>query len=200
MVTVGPISEDEVIEYILRFNEFSKFYYNEYKPRKIIISWLIDPLKCHQFNYFAYKGINRSTGTDVIGLEHIPTSFDDAYMVAHEMGHAIRKSDGLQLPIAMKYHTQEIEDLASRLGSMFDDPLIDSFLQNIYNFNPAYHYIEVVIPSASIMLNQSFTEPERDINRIMEIFFHSSQLLQWDSIKDVKKHYKNGANIETFIE
>lgn len=187
MYEVRWASENEVISGIIKFDKFYDFYPIERESRKEIvpIDWAINPSKCLKFNLYAYKGTNPLTGNSAIVLPRLPATHNEAYIVAHEIMHVIRKFDGLELPIRSRKKSGIMEDIISRIGSMFDDPLIDSILQDKYNLNPAFHYTEIDMPRSIEILKSFPTERQDDTSKILLLLYHASQLLLWDGIKDI---------------
>lgn len=111
------------------------------------------------------------------------------FLVAHEMEHVIRLFDGQTLKlymdnaIAQNFQNNDIRDLAIRLGSMFDDPLIDSFLQNTYDFKPGRFYTNVKIPD-TIKSLKTKGRRKNELVELKQTLFYSQFSLQWDSIND----------------
>jgi hypothetical protein len=161
------IAETVIIDKLLKFSEFEKFYRTEWEPRKkdVSIDWKINP-SC---DGFAFQGTNETNSNTFIRLPHLPKTRDDAFLVAHEIEHVIRHFCGQELEftmnsaIAQNYENGGIVDLAFRIGSMFDDPIIDSFLQKEYKFKPAIFYTQVKIPDTIKKLNSS-GDPTNDLN------------------------------------
>jgi len=189
-MSVENVNEDALIGKLLTFSEFDKFYRNEWMPRKtsVVVEWKINP-SCSNF---AASGII-TNGNTFIELPHYPETINDAFLVAHEIVHVIRDLENriLRFPsvnntILEKYTVESMGDLASRIGSMFDDPIVDTFLQNQYGFDPARHYVKVVIPN-TIRSLQSSGDPTDELIRFKQALFFSQCALQWDSIKGARK-------------
>ena len=177
--------EKSVIDKCLRFDEFNCFYQNEWIKRGILIKWKIDPL-C---NMFAMQSFD-SKGSLYITIRKLPESSDDVFLVAHEMGHVIRYFDKeyvefkkVSTPISQMYKEEEIIDMCAKLGSMLDDPLIDSCLQNKYGFNPANFYKNIIMPD-SIEGLKSYGDPPYEWHVFKKALFYSQLGLQFDSIND----------------
>lgn len=180
--------EDVIVSEILRFDEFNAFYSTERKPTKteVPIKWIIKP-SCKGF---AAQGID-ANGTDYIELRHNPKTREDAFLVAHEITHLIRKKIDKQYlnfskvndAILEKYTIDDMGEFASRIGSMFDDPIIDHFLKDKYGFNPEHHYTRVVIPDSIKNLNRGDARDE--LHRLNQAMFYVQYALQWDAIDNV---------------
>jgi hypothetical protein len=180
------IDEKTILDEMLKFAEFEKFYLSEWEPRRkrgFSVSWCINP-SCNAFA--AFDPSNRKC---CIQLKHHPKTSNDAFLVAHELMHAINDFDEQYLEIkingaiAQCYADGAIDHLAGLFGSLLDDPIVDRFLQNTYGFNPARYYIEVKIPDTLEKLT-SFGESKHDLYRLENGLFYAQSALQWDSITD----------------
>lgn len=184
----SDITESDIIGEILTFDEFSRFYHFEREPIRssIPIKWKIDPL-CKGF---AAQWTN-ANNTIHIELRHHPKTRNDAFLVAHEIMHVIKQKIDKQYlnftkvdnAILQKYTIDDMVDFASRVGSMFDDPIVDLFLMSVYGFDPIHHYVDVVIPDTIRSLN-SRGDATDDLDRMNQAMFYAQYALQWDAIKD----------------
>ena len=168
------------------FREFQNFYFKEYEPikKKFSVDWYVFPDLWNTFRDYALQGVGKRTGNNYICLEWEPVTPNDAFLVAHELGHILRKYNRLRLHIVSRSSTFETKKLAENFGSMLDDPLINSRLQDVYDFNPAYHYAEIELRDCITEVSGFQQGPENDIIRLLHIFFYTNQLLRWDSVKD----------------
>jgi hypothetical protein len=184
------VDESEVVDKIIQFNEFKNFYNTKWKRLKEngkSIYWYINPA-CKAY---AAQGFYLSDGKHKpwIQLCELPETPDDAFLTAHEIEHVIMWFDGQYLDIKINpriegcFEEGAINDLACKLGSMFDDPLVDRFLQDEYHFNIFRRYTEFVIPKTKESLN-SFGDSEYDLYRLANALFYSQFSLQADLIKD----------------
>jgi hypothetical protein len=198
----GKVDETIITRKILEFSEFKRFYHVEWEPRKtsVSIEWNINP-SCSNF---AASKID-ADGVPQIELKHLPKTFDDAFLAAHEIVHIIRDLDNkiIRFPcvnniILQRYTIDAMDDLASRIGSMFDDPIVDMFLQKEYGFAPAYHYIKEVIPDSLRRLD-SLGDATDELIRLTNAMFYAQYSLQVEAIKNkeasrkwsvLKKRYK----------
>ena len=159
MIMVDRLNESVILDEILKYDEFKNFYHNEWVTRKehgATIDWEIDPA-CPQY---AIQSFSVRSNNPYIRFQHIPSTLNDAFLAAHEVGHVIKyfdkqyiEFDKAKTPIAQTYKDEELIEMGAKLGSMVDDPLIDSFLQDTYDFDPARFYIGVVIPDVNKSLN-----------------------------------------------
>lgn len=185
----GPVDELDVISRLLHLENFARFYSDEWEARNIKIKWRINS-SCAMF---AMQSFDKSK-TPCIVLRQLPSAsetIDYSFLVAHEMGHVIKYFDNQYIefdkaltPIAQIYREEEIIDMGNRLGSMVDDPLIDSFLQDKYGFNPARFYISVIMPDTNKSLD-SCGDPPLEWHIFKKAVFFSQFSLQWDAIKDI---------------
>jgi hypothetical protein len=182
------IDERAVFEKILKFDEFRRFCENEWKPRAeqgASIDWAIDSTLEH----YALQDCDVTTGKPFVVLQHLPETLDDAFLVAHEMVHVIIALDNqcLQIKInnviAQNYEANAILDMARRLGSMLDDPRVDSFLMHKYGFNPSHFYAKVKLSGAIKGLTPS-SEGKFDLIRWNQAMFYSQTKSQCDLVKD----------------
>jgi hypothetical protein len=177
MCEIGIVEERTVINNIIQFEEFNRFYNEEYIQRiaRISIEWWINPElnDCH-----AFSGVNEQTGRDEIFLKHIPRNRNDAFIVAHEMMHVIRRNEGESLQIGSTAYST----LAQHLASMLEDSIVDSYLKTAYNFDLIGHYLGVDMLSNIEAMRTSQYEPTDDIARLSEMFIYVSQLLCYDLI------------------
>ena len=81
--------KDNIISILIQFDEFSKFYNTEFVPRNIAIDLKINSL-CKMFALYSHDENNNP----FIEIQKLPETLDDAFLVAHELCHAIRDFDG----------------------------------------------------------------------------------------------------------
>ncbi len=182
----GWVDEDDVIHRLLQFDEFSGFYSNEWVGRNTSIKWRI----VSSCDKYAMQSFSEDKKPCIV-LRQLPVTFDDAYLVAHEMGHVIKYFDKqyiefkrAQTPIAPFYVEEEITEMCGQLGSMFEDPLIDSFLQDEYHFNPVHFYTSVKIPDSFKSLDLYGDSP-LEWHIFKKALFYATFSLEWDAITDV---------------
>lgn len=186
MIQLGFVPEKDVIDGILKFDSFSNFYYREYLPQKekTPINWFLDPIRCHSENLYAYQATDSRTGNPVIGLVRLPETYDEAFMTAHEMEHVFRKLGGLSPLISPRRNLDALVNIAMRIGSMFEDPIVDLFLHEKYMFDPANHYSED-IPRSIAILNSQYGNPQSEIDKLKFVIYYTTRLLQYDFVKNI---------------
>lgn len=190
--------ESYILKGALCFKEFQKFYVKEYEPIKknFSVDWYVFPDLWNTFRDYALQGVGKRTGNNYICLEWEPVTPNDAFLVAHELGHILRKYNRLQLHIVSRSSVFETKKLAEIFGSMLDDSVINSRLQDVYDFNPAYHYTEIELRDSINEISGIQQEPGNDFIRLSYVFYYTNQLLRWDSITDSEaiqkwSNYKN---------
>ena len=177
--SVGQADEDEIINSLLCFEQFKDFYREKYEPIKgrIVIEWMIYP-ELSKRGLYAMYGVDKDTGIDQIFLQRPPTTVADAYLVAHEMGHAIKKARESSLRIIEK--DPDYIDIAGCIKSVIEDRPIDIMLKK-YGFNLVdHHYAE-----AMALANNKFDELDAEptgIERSRLILVHADFLLRFDLI------------------
>lgn len=181
-----------IISELLSFDEFARFYHDEWERRNILIELKIDPL------YQNFAMYSKENNKPFIKIKEQPKTSDNAFLVAHEMCHAIKDFDGNAINFGAKrpsnYKEEELFDISSKLGSMVDDPLVDSCLQK-YGFDPARFYTNVLIPTSVESLCAG-GDPSHDWYVFKNALLYSQYALQWDSMKDssewekLKEQYK----------
>lgn len=177
---VGPVSGDEIISSLLCFEQFNKFYYKEYEPikEKITLDWWVYP-ELGVFGYYAMCGVNKETGRDAIWLEWPPVTLGDAYLVAHELEHIIRKANNLSIQIVEK--DLRYVDVGGCIRSVLEDRIVDEMLKVHYDFNLVGHYIEE-LSACENLLKKPVIKPTQVIDRLKQILIHADCILRWSLI------------------
>lgn len=175
----------DIISRLLRFEEFANFYHNEWVPKNILTDLKIDP-SCAMYGAAVFDKNKRPC----IVLRQLTESPNDIFLLAHEMCHVIKHVEKQSIEfgkaptlMAQAYKEEEIFDMGNKLGSMLDDPLINSLLQDKYSFNPAHFYTSVFIPDTSRSLD-SYGDPLYEWHIFKKALLYSQFALQLDSIKD----------------
>lgn len=179
---IGLADGDEIINSLLCFEQFSNFYHNEYEPikEKITLEWWIYP-ELWDYGFYAMCAVNEETGIDGIWLQWPPVTFTDSYLVAHEIEHVVRKVDNSSLKIIemdLKY-----VDVAGCISSLLEDRIVDSILNNKYNFNLVDKYIETMKSAEeSLNFHNVGSITEKDYLRLNLV--HAGNLLRFGLIND----------------
>lgn len=164
--------EDEVLcDIIVSFPEFKRFI-GEERPKIGFIFWIEDP------DLPDGLAAGAQVMTDEIHFREHPISLKDSLVMAHEIMHLIRFHEGEALLI--NYTHFLYAPLVAHLGNMLEDPVIDSFLQERYNFDLLSHY------GGMVELNRKNLkmESEGDLGRLLHGFDLANLMLCWDFIKD----------------
>lgn len=82
-----------------------------------------------------------------------------------------------------------IKRLENELLSMFDDPLVDSYLQKSYGFEPVKFYIDEIIPDMINSLKNA-GDARDEFERFRYGVIYAMRSLQWDYIKDTNSKRK----------
>ncbi len=121
------VDENVVLGPILRTSpEFANFYEKKRKINLGLIWWFRD--------FDLLDGIIACAEVfeDAIYYGKSPTSLEDAQTMAHEIMHLVRYQKSGFLEIR---HIPLAFELAPKLSSMLEDPIVDSILQKEYNFD-----------------------------------------------------------------
>jgi hypothetical protein len=122
------VDEDIVLGPILRKSEEFRQFHREERQKKVgWIQWIRD--------FDIPDGIEAYATTFEFSIHCRKSSMspEDAYTMAHEIMHLIRYQENGLLEIG--YAQPEYEFLAVYLASMLEDPIVDSILQEKYNFD-----------------------------------------------------------------
>jgi hypothetical protein len=131
------------------------------------------------YGYYAMCGVNKETGRDGIWLQWPPVTLADAYLVAHEIEHVVRKVDNLSLKIIEK--DLKYVDVAGCISSVLEDRIVDSILKNKYNFNLVDQYIETMKSAEeSLKIQNAGSITEMDYLRLNLV--HAGNLLRFSLI------------------
>jgi hypothetical protein len=152
--------------------EFERFYKEECKKVVGFIFWIEDPA--------IPEGIEAYTDifNNEIHYRKRPVSIRDSHVMAHEMMHLVRYQENAML--LMNYAHPLYELLTMRLGSMLEDPVIESLLQEKYNFDLRIQYRNAIKWCKKSMKN----EPIDDLGRLIWGFDLADHVLCWDLVKD----------------
>lgn len=180
-----PLAEwYQVIEPLLKFDEFSKFYYNEYEPIKthLPIGWILSEEEAYAN---ACTMVDAETGMDIILLKRLPVSYIDALLVSHEIQHVILKATENSFNIRLRGNQPPIyEIIAQDIKSLLEDPIIDSFLQGKYNFDLLDYYLSEL----EIAIEEDFVDPQESSLDSFSIsigaLVYAGNILKWNLIGD----------------
>jgi hypothetical protein len=146
----GQANENDIINNLICFEQFNNFYHKKYKPikEKIALEWRIYQ-ELGDLGYYAMCSVNKETGLDQLWLQWPPVTFADAYLVAHELGHIVRKVENLSVRVIET--DEKYSNVAGYINSVLDDRAVDSMLKNEYNFSLVENYIEEMTAAERIL-------------------------------------------------
>lgn len=160
---VEQVDETDMVRILKRSSrEFDLFYHEERMKKLGEILWRIDPeidpvCKMRSITVKDVYGISYP----IIYMNDPDISIEDVFIVAHEIMHCVLTQEGKSLAIfgiIDKFTTAEHgRKFASEFQTMLEDSVVDSILQNKYNFDALGQYIK------SLALNKKencFGEPE----------------------------------------
>lgn len=134
-------SEEFFLKIIIeKFDIFRSYYTTERVKLKKNIIWVCQSdsprEKLLPDGINGKSQIENDTGICIIVLRKIPSDIQDAFVVAHELGHLILGHCGYPKLVSIKSY----EDIQGILSSMIEDLLVDSKLYE-FGFNVKKHYI-----------------------------------------------------------
>lgn len=175
------IDEERLISKLLSSKEFSKFYGNSWKTRKLAVVW------CFVYYLERKAFVQPKTIGDknlyVIKFKQYPTT-NDAYLFAHEMTHVIRLSEGklLRFGEPLLYDSEYSPEIKKVITHIFEDVAVDRFLHNNYGFDLMPYY-EETIPLSRANLIRLKSEPNGLERKILLLKLVKERLL-WNIIKN----------------
>jgi hypothetical protein len=162
--------ENIILEAILKYKEFNRFYTENRSKILYEISWCKDIDL--EDNHIAYSDL----GVHEIHIKNFPKSKTDAFVIAHELLHFIRYERMLPL----MHSDNRYLGLAEALLSLLEDPIVDSILKTQYNFNLRPLYMKGIENGK----REAGSDYADDINRVRDGFIHASWTLKWRLIED----------------
>jgi hypothetical protein len=175
-----PIDESVMVEVLCKSSkEFEQFYREEKQKYNLPIEWIWKPdLKEGDR---ARASIVKSKTNTIYKLyfRNYP-KIDDPLVFAHEIEHLIRFVDGK--PLLIKAKDKNNSNIATDLMSMLEDSVVDSILQEKYNFDllPVYKK-SLKLPKKELKTKR---EPIEDLLRLASAIRLCNWKLRWNLIKD----------------
>jgi hypothetical protein len=180
---VEQVDEIDAISDLRRSSkEFKKFYDKERVERLGDISWRLDPDFEVELRMRSHTRLIGGLKYHIIYMEKTPLLLIDACVTAHEIMHLIRNEECASLVILSKNKYPDAK-LAMVLQSMFEDPIIDSILQNEYEFDVIAEY-RTDLESDRVNLEMNHKEPDDEIEKLILAFQLSYFTLKWNMIVD----------------
>lgn len=119
---------------------------------------------------------------EVIHVENVPATLDDAMYIAHELEQAVLNAEGFKSSGVKDFQHPYV---SPSLNSMLNDPVVDSRLA-LYGFNLLDSY-EVEVKETLRQLKKA-PSPVEHLEKVHWIFNYVSKLLDWELVKnDVDK-------------
>jgi hypothetical protein len=175
----GEIDESEVVDNLRQSSdEFNKFYDKE-RPRAGRIKWCFVPDLSKRHVAAAAHAFDQNGKCHKICLTSFPVKVDDAHVVAHEMAHAVFAEENNELIIYERKNPTP--PLSPILGSMLEDPLVESILYKIYNFDLS----KDLLRWKSIIEEkyENFGQPD-NLYQLAEAFNLANKMMCWKLIED----------------
>lgn len=181
------IDEEWLISNLLYSKEFSKFYDNSWKARKLAVVWCF--VYYLERNAFVQSKTIGDKNIYIIKFKQYPTT-NDAYLFAHEMTHVIRLSEDklLRFGEPLLYDSEYSPEIKKVITHIFEDVAVDRFLHNNYGFDLMPYY-EDTIPLSRANLIRLKSEPNGLERKILLLKLVKERLL-WNIIKN-----KDSSNI-----
>jgi len=177
----GEVDEKEVVENLLLSTEFRGFYDKE-RPRAGHIKWCYNPNLRKQYAADAMHIADPDMKCKKIILTRFPVNIEDAHIVAHEIVHAIFSEE--KNTVIIYERPKPNPSLRPYLGSMLEDPLVDTLLCKKYNFDLSRDYLRGILILEDEFKN--WREPENPLNRLGNAFNLANQMVCWRLIEDPK--------------
>ena len=180
---VIEFEENNAIEILMNSAEFKQFYDRERKrgPRKIF--WRLVPwIK----NERMASHIDNSDNSKIY-IKNFPVPKVDKCIAAHEIMHLILKKEGDSVEIYSRTRSPN-KEFAQVLKSMFEDPIINSFLENEYKFDVLNEYRKDLLWSKNEH-DEGHIDPVDEIENLLKALDISYQVLKWNRIADQKAQH-----------
>jgi len=175
------LEESDVRECLLQLSNESRDFYNNERHRAGRIEWFFNPHLKEQFvSAEAAHIYHIKEKYHEINLLRFPIPLDDARLVAHEIVHAILTEENhslLVVPCDERYTS-----LSTNLGTLLEDPVVDSFLQERYHFDLTSDCVRRLSIIKQAWKNQS--EP-RGVPLLEVALLLANQMMKWRLIKNV---------------
>lgn len=178
MQSPSKIDESDVVDILLRSSDAFREFYVKERCRAGHINWTFD-LELSEKIKAAKAAIMTCPNSNQheICLSEFPVQQDDARLIAHEMLHAIFEEEKNTFVI-YGHNTQ----LRAHLASMVEDPLVEAYLYEKYNFDQAKDYLRDLAISKRMWM--FVDEPTDPLDRIANAFILTNQAIRWKLIKN----------------
>ncbi len=176
-----PLEEPDVVDILLRSSKEFKEFYNNERYRVERIEWFFNPNLMKQFvaadaaHFYHIKEKYHE-----IHLPRFPVYFDDAFLVAHEIAHAILAEENHSLPVFPR--DERYKSLSTYFATMLEDPVVDSFLQERYHLDLTNDCVQK-LPIIKLAWD-NMAEPVDRPSRIEIALLLANQMMKWRLIKN----------------
>lgn len=184
---VEQVDENDIVRILKRSSrEFDLFYHEERMEKLGEILWRIDP-EIGPANKMRSITVNDVYGISypIIYMNDPNISIEDVFIVAHEIMHCVLTQEGKSLAIygnICKFaNAEQGVKFASGFQTMLEDSVVDSILQNKYNFDALGQYLK------DLDLNkkeQWSEEPKEEAARIYMAFILANNIMKWNIINN----------------
>jgi hypothetical protein len=177
-LSILEFDEDDITENLMNSEKFKMFYGIERGRAPEKIHWRLvfgmypDQMMSHVDNRNSYK----------IYIKQFPLHIEDSCLIAHEIMHLVFKHSGDSVDLWFRNGSPGGK-FAKVLASMFEDPIINSYLEREYGFNISDEYNKDLAWSK----NEHSTRHEETTSEMDNLLYAldiSYQDLKWNRISD----------------
>lgn len=184
---IFTVDEKDVIRDLLKNSpEFKNFYENERKEKKENdLTWKVDKgnlsneINAMFGNELMFGEFDKFVPT--IRIRRSPAPITDAKTVAHEIIHFLRNQK--KYAVEIRSFDQKYFNLAGKLASVVEDPIVDRILQDTYKFNILIGYKKFLRKSLKEIQKQK-DRSQNYMQKIETMISFSGMILEWELIKD----------------
>ena len=173
-------NESDIVDNLRRSSKEFKAFYNNERPRAGRIEWFFNPhlgeeiVAADAAHYYHIQEQYHE-----IHLTRVPVHVDDARLVAHEIVHAILAEEKHNFTVFS--HNERYADLSTYLATLFEDPVVDSFLQERYHFDLTIDCVRR-LPIIKLAWKDK-SEPINRVARLETALLLANQMMKWRLIK-----------------
>ena len=184
---VEQVDENDIVRILKRSSrEFDLFYHEERMEKLGMILWRVDP-EIDPVNKMRSITVKDEFGISypIIYMIDPDIPIEDVFIVAHEIMHCVLTQEGRSLTIFGKVDkftsAENGRKFVSEFQTMLEDSVVDSILQNKYNFDALRQYMKC------LDLNKKETwleEPKEKAAQLYMAFNIINNILKWRIVKD----------------
>ncbi len=150
---------------------FRKFYDSERPKIAKALYWVEEPALPEGITG---RETSDESGAHVIRLRRVPAAVRDAWLIAHELGHAVIDEKGF--PVT-GVRDLRLEPLSSALNSMIHDPLVDAGLLGAYGLDLKAKFREEAAEARRNL--EELAEEPRGLGRVHWVFNYTSTIIDF---------------------